>query len=244
MTIIVAVSRPDLGYTAIGCDLYTTGGNDRVERGPCKWVQIAPRCAIGVTGMLRALNVLLVQSTKLLPDGGVPAHPDLAWATRCATNIRGAFLEDKFKADETPGRNASINMQAVLAAGPALFEIDPGFAVVPVEPGRPFCCGSGGEYALGAAWMLKKLKEKVGPATPELTVDLLLQAAQLSPGCGAEHWIGRVEHATPATDQEPVRMVPRAVDETGDEIVYDTLNRAFGPDYVLRPDPNGPGARS
>lgn len=196
MTIIAAISRPDLGYTVIGCDLRVTWGSVKNDRGRPKWVELGDRCWYGVSGYARADAVLYAARDEIMSET-MPSAPDLAWAHRCTIRMRDVLQRDGFKPvnDDGPPR---YGVGGIIVAGSKVFETDTGFGVYEVVPPEVAFGGCATEYAMGAAWMMQRLTSPpVDRMEPDLEMKLLLTAAGQSPDVGPEHWIGRVPHKLP-----------------------------------------------
>lgn len=194
MTIIAAISRPDLGYTVIGSDRRTTATNE-FRLVDTKWVMLRENCWIGCCGSYAFRHLIrAADPAEIMCGKTVPIEPDTNWAMGLFCRLRNLFLREGVKPNEKPGEMPAFEFSAVLVAGPNLYEACEGLIPTLIDPRKAATCGSGAYYADGAYWALRRVIPDHHRLEPDDEMSMLLRAAEQSPTCGPEHWIGRVPH--------------------------------------------------
>ena len=175
MTVIIAIEHPETGERAIAADGRHTAGDaiisEKVEK-----LASNGRVVVGFSGSVQ----LVLVARKLL---GSPEGAKLTSVLEVAAAVREHVETANWKRNEYDGKPPEWHLWGVGLDSAGIWNIDSGFAVSPVEPGRPAAAGSGGPEAMGAVIVLT---ESEGWRAEDVVRRAAGAAGRCTTGCGGE----------------------------------------------------------
>ena len=179
MTVLVAITEPGKGRTWIGSDTLFVDDYE-ASYGDPKWI-VRDNRALGITGPLRALNIMQQEAQFILQQPGD--------VNDVAERLRNSLVDGGFKEGFSRGEYGVpvLPMSYLYATPTAIWEIGDSFDITKSPTGHLVAMGSGKEYATGCGY---GLLESRTDAPPMEALRICLSAATVHRlDCGGSLWI-------------------------------------------------------